>query len=148
MAGSVNKVILIGRLGFDPEIHSTQAGKEICNLRVATSESWRDKATGEKKESVQWHRVVIFNENLVNLAKNYLKKGSSLYLEGSLQTRKWTDKDGLEKYSTEVVLQNFNGTIVLLGGKPQEGESVPSAHEQAKQNGYQSDPEFNDDIPF
>lgn len=114
MAGSINKVILIGSLGRDPEFRATQDGREIANLNVATSDSWKDKTTGERKEKTEWNRVVIFNENLVRIAKNYLKKGSKIYLEGSLQTRKWTDKDGSEKYSTEIVLQNFNGTIVLL----------------------------------
>ena len=114
---SVNKVILVGNLGQDPEIRATQNGKEIANFSLATSESWKDKATGEKKENTQWHRVVVFNENLVNVVKNYVKKGSKIYVEGQLQTRKWTDKDGVEKYSTEVVLQNFGGTIVMLDSK-------------------------------
>ena len=114
MAGSVNKVILIGNLGADPEIRRTQDGRPIANLRVATSESWRDKATGERKEKTEWHRVVIFSEGLCKIAEQYLKKGSKVYLEGQLQTRKYTDKDGVEKYSTEVVLQNFNSTLTML----------------------------------
>jgi single-strand DNA-binding protein len=114
MAGSVNKVILIGNLGKDPEIRRTQDGRPIANLSVATSDSWRDKATGEKKEKTEWHRVVIFSEGLCRVAEQYLKKGAKVYLEGSLQTRKYTDKDGVEKYSTEVVLQNFNSTLVML----------------------------------
>lgn len=117
MAGSVNKVILIGNIGKDPEIRSTQDGKEIASLTLATSDSWKDKSTGERKEKTEWHRISIFNENLVNVVKNYVKKGSKLYIEGQLQTRKWTDKDGVEKYSTEVVLQNFGGVIQMLDSK-------------------------------
>jgi single-strand DNA-binding protein len=114
MAGSVNKVILIGNLGKDPEIRRTQDGRPIANLSIATSDSWRDKATGEKREKTEWHRVVIFSEGLCRVVEQYLKKGSKVYLEGSLQTRKWQDKDGQDKYSTEIVLQNFNSTLVML----------------------------------
>jgi single-strand DNA-binding protein len=114
MAGSVNKVILIGNLGADPEIRRTQDGRPIANLRVATSESWRDKATGERREKTEWHRVVIFNEGLCKIAEQYLKKGSKVYLEGALQTRKWQDKDGQDRYSTEVVLQGFNSQLTML----------------------------------
>lgn len=114
MAGSVNKVIMVGNLGADPEIRRTQDGKAIANLRLATSESWRDKSSGERREKTEWHRVVIFNENLSKIAEQYLKKGSKVYVEGQLQTRKWTDKDGQEKYSTEVVLQGFGGTLTML----------------------------------
>ena len=114
MAGSVNKVILIGNLGADPEIRRTQDGRPIANLRVATSESWRDKATGERKEKTEWHRVVIFNEGLCRIVEQYLKKGSKVYLEGQLQTRKWQDKDGQDKYTTEVVLQGFNSQLTML----------------------------------
>ena len=114
MAGSVNKVILVGNLGKDPEIRRTQDGRPIANLSVATSESWRDKATGERKEKTEWHRVVIFNEGLCKIAEQYLKKGAKVYLEGSLQTRKWQDKDGHDKYSTEVVLQGFNSQLTML----------------------------------
>ncbi|PJI37829.1 single-stranded DNA-binding protein [Ferrovibrio sp.] len=117
MAGSVNKVILVGNLGRDPEIRSMQSGEEIAQLSLATSETWRDKASGERKERTEWHRVVIFNENLVKVAKSYLKKGSKVYIEGSLQTRKWTDKDGAEKYTTEVVLQRFRGELTMLDGR-------------------------------
>lgn len=130
MAGSVNKVILVGNLGKDPETRRTQDGKTICNLSVATSESWRDKATGERKEKSEWHRVVLFSEPLCKVAEQYLKKGSKIYLEGSLQTRKWTDKDGVEKYSTEVVLQGFNSALVMLDGKSATSKSdddLPSA---------------------
>src|ERR1044072_7443678 len=115
MSGSVNKVILIGNLGADPEIRRTQDGKPIANLRLATSESWRDKNTGERKEKTEWHRVVIFNDGLTKIAEQYLKKGSKVYVEGQLQTRKWTDKDGHEKYSTEIVLQAFDAKLVMLG---------------------------------
>lgn len=123
MAGSVNKVILVGNLGRDPEIRATQDGRKIANLSLATSESWKDKNTGERKEKSEWHRVSIFNENLVKIAENYLHKGSKIYLEGQLQTRKWTDKDGVEKYSTEVVLQNFNGTLTMLDSKKDDNAS-------------------------
>ena len=114
MAGSVNKVILIGNLGADPEIRRTQDGRPVANLRLATSESWRDKATGERKEKTEWHRVVIFNENLCKIAEQYLKKGSKVFIEGQLQTRKWQDQSGQDRYSTEVVLQGFRGELTLL----------------------------------
>jgi single-strand DNA-binding protein len=114
MAGSVNKVILIGNLGADPEIRRTQDGRPVANLRIATSDTWRDKATGERRERTEWHRVVIFNENLCRIAEQYLKKGSKVYIEGALQTRKWQDQSGQDRYSTEVVLQNFRGDLTLL----------------------------------
>jgi single-strand DNA-binding protein len=117
MAGSVNKVILVGNLGKDPEIRRTQDGRPIANLSVATSESWRDKATGERKEKTEWHRVVIFSEGLCKVAEQYLKKGAKVYIEGQLQTRKWTDQSGAEKYSTEVVLQGFNSNLTMLDGR-------------------------------
>jgi len=117
MAGSVNKVILIGNLGADPEIRRTQDGRPIANLRIATSESWRDKNTGERKEKTEWHRVVVFNEGLCKVIEQYVKKGAKLYIEGALQTRKWTDQSGQEKYSTEVVLQGFNSVLTMLDGK-------------------------------
>ncbi|GLH75660.1 single-stranded DNA-binding protein [Bradyrhizobium sp. SSBR45G] len=117
MAGSVNKVILVGNLGKDPEIRRTQDGRPIANLSIATSETWRDKGTGERKEKTEWHRVVIFNEGLCKVAEQYLKKGATVYIEGALQTRKWTDQSGVEKYSTEVVLQGFNSTLTMLGGR-------------------------------
>ncbi len=116
MAGSVNKVILVGNVGKDPEIRRTQDGRPIANLSIATSESWRDKATGEKKEKTEWHRVVIFSEPLCKIVEQYVKKGAKLYIEGALQTRKWTDQSGAEKYSTEVVLQGFNGSLTMLDG--------------------------------
>ena len=117
MAGSVNKVILIGNLGADPEIRRTQDGRPVANLRLATSESWKDKTTGERKEKTEWHRVVIFNENLCRIAEQYLKKGSKVFIEGALQTRKWQDQSGQDRYSTEVVLQNFNSTLTMLEGR-------------------------------
>jgi len=117
MAGSVNKVILIGNLGADPEIRRTQDGRPIANLRIATSESWRDKATGERKERTEWHRVVIFNEGLCKVVEQYVKKGSKVYIEGQLQTRKWQDKDGQDRYSTEVVLQGFNSQLTMLDSR-------------------------------
>lgn len=117
MAGSINKVILIGNLGADPEIKRTQDGRPIANLRIATSESWRDKATGERKEKTEWHRVVIFNEGLCRIAEQYLRKGAKVYIEGQLQTRKWTDQSGAERYSTEVVLQGFNSQLTMLDGR-------------------------------
>ena len=116
MAGSVNKVILVGNVGKDPEIRRTQDGRPIANLSLATSETWRDKTTGERKEKTEWHRVVIFSEPLCKVVEQYVKKGSKLYIEGALQTRKWTDQSGAEKYSTEVVLQGFNGTLTMLDG--------------------------------
>lgn len=125
MAGSVNKVILVGNLGRDPEIRSTQSGEDIAQLSIATSETWRDKATGERKERTEWHRVVIFNEGLVKVAKAYLKKGAKVYIEGQLQTRKWTDQAGTEKYTTEVVLKAYRGELTMLDG--QRGSADPGA---------------------
>jgi single-strand DNA-binding protein len=158
MAGSVNKVILVGNLGKDPEVRHTQDGKAIVNLTLATSENWRDKSTGERKEKTEWHRVVIFNENLAKVAEQYLKKGSTVYIEGQLQTRKWTDKDGVEKYTTEVVLQNFRGELTMLGGKP--GGSSESAGMGGGDDFGQSSPirgggkpqsfarDLDDEVPF
>ena len=117
MAGSVNKVILIGNLGRDPEVRSFQNGGKVCNLRIATSETWKDKNTGERREKTEWHSVAIFNEGLVRIAEQYLKKGSKVYIEGQLQTRKWQDQSGADKYSTEVVLQGFGGTLTMLDGR-------------------------------
>src|SRR6195952_2284032 len=121
MAGGFNKVILVGNLGKDPETRRMQSGDPVVNLSIATSETWRDKSSGERKEKTEWHRVVIFNKNLAEVAEKYLRKGSKVYVEGSLQTRKWTDKDGAEKYSTEVVLQNFRGELTMLDTKGGEG---------------------------
>ena len=145
MAGSVNKVILVGNLGRDPEVRRMTNGDPIVNLSVATSENWKDKATGERKEKTEWHRVVIFNENLAKVAEQYMHKGSKVYLEGQLQTRKWTDKDGVEKYSTEVVLSRFRGEMVLLDAR---GSAAP-----APSSGGESPASFDrgaldDDIPF
>ena len=117
MAGSVNKVILVGNLGKDPEIRTLTSGDRVANLSLATSETWRDKSSGERKEKTEWHRVVIFNDNLVKVAESYLRKGSTVYIEGSLQTRKWTDNSGVEKYSTEIVLQKFRGELTMLDGR-------------------------------
>jgi len=117
MAGSVNKVILVGNLGRDPEIRSTQDGTRVANLSLATSESWRDKTSGERRERTEWHRVVVFNDRLVEVVERYLKKGATVYIEGQLQTRKWTDQSGAEKYTTEVVLQKYRGELTMLGGR-------------------------------
>ncbi len=125
MAGSVNKVILIGNLGRDPEVRHTQDGKPVVTLNLATSETWKDRNSGERKERTEWHRVVIFNENLCRVAEQYLRKGSTLYIEGALQTRKWTDNAGVEKYTTEVVLQRFRGELTMLGGR-NDGGGAPS----------------------
>ena len=147
MAGSVNKVILVGNLGRDPEVRRLNSGKPVVNLSVATSESWRDKDSGERKEKTEWHRVVIFNKNLAEVAEKYLRKGSKVYVEGSLQTRKWTDKDGAKKYTTEVVLQNFRGELTMLdtrgeggGGRERTGASEAPASFQRE--------EMDDEIPF
>jgi single-strand DNA-binding protein len=156
MAGSVNKVILIGNLGADPEIRHTQDGRPIANLRVATSESWRDKASGERRERTEWHRVVIFNEGLCRIAEQCLKKGAKVYLEGQLQTRKWEDQAGQERYTTEVVLQGFNSQLTMLDGKGAPGEgrdagAVPSGEfGRAKPlgSGRSFDKELDDEIPF
>ena len=158
MAGSVNKVILIGNLGKDPEIRSTQDGREIANLTIATSDSWKDKNTGERREKTEWHRVAIFNENLVKVAKNYLKKGSKVFIEGALQTRKWQDQAGVEKYTTEIVLQGFNGNLTMLDGRPggggEGGEREPSNYNAPSQQygGGQAASggggDLDDEIPF
>ncbi|MGY4313004.1 single-stranded DNA-binding protein [Bradyrhizobium sp. JR3.5] len=164
MAGSVNKVILVGNLGKDPEIRRTQDGRPIANLSIATSETWRDKGTGERKEKTEWHRVVIFNEGLCKVAEQYLKKGAKVYIEGQLQTRKWTDQSGVEKYSTEVVLQGFNSNLTMLDGRGGGGGSfaddsggsdfgssgpVSSAPRRAVAAGGGSrNSDMDDDIPF
>ena len=151
MAGSINKVILIGNLGADPEIRHTQDGRAIANLRIATSETWRDRNSGERKEKTEWHTVVIFSEGLCKVAEQYLRKGSKVYLEGSLQTRKWQDKEGNDRYSTEVVLQNFNSTLVMLDGK-QEGQGQDNPPAQRRE-GSSPAPSFarddmDDECPF
>ena len=121
MAGSVNKVILVGNLGKDPEVRSTQDGSKIVNLAVATSETWNDRASGERKERTEWHRVVIFNDRIADVAEKYLRKGAKIYVEGALQTRKWTDQSGQEKYTTEVVIGKFRGELTMLSGRGEEG---------------------------
>lgn len=153
MAGSVNKVILVGNLGADPEVKRMTNGDPVVNLRIATSENWRDKTTGEKREKTEWHRVVIFNENLAKVAEQYLRKGAKVYVEGQLQTRKWTDQQGQERYSTEVVLQRFRGELTMLdgrGGGENAGqfEGAAPRRQMAERDGndYSADP--NDDIPF
>jgi single-strand DNA-binding protein len=117
MAGSLNKVMIIGNLGADPDVRSMTSGDEVCNLSIATSESWNDKASGEKKERTQWHKIVIFNPNLVKVAKNYLKKGSKVFIEGQIETRKWTDKEGKDQYTTEIVLRPYRGELTMLDSK-------------------------------
>ncbi|MCR5875940.1 single-stranded DNA-binding protein [Phenylobacterium sp. J426] len=161
MAGSVNKVILVGNLGADPEIRSLTSGDRVANLRIATSETWRDRSSGERKEKTEWHRVVIFNENLVKVAENYLRKGSTVYIEGSLQTRKWTDQSGQEKYSTEIVLQKFRGELTMLGGRGDAGGmsdrdeggygggfggGAPRAQSSGPREEFSAD--LDDEIPF
>lgn len=143
MAGSVNKVILIGNLGRDPEIRSTQDGTKICQLSIATSESWRDKASGERKDKTEWHRVVCFNERISEVAEKYLRKGSKVYLEGSLATRKWTDKEGVEKYSTEIVLTKFRGELVMLDGRKDDEDEPPPARKPVT-----APDDIGDEIPF
>jgi single-strand DNA-binding protein len=138
MAGSVNKVILIGNLGADPEIRRTQDGRPVANLRLATSESWKDKNTGERKEKTEWHRVVIFNENLCRIAEQYLKKGSKVFIEGALQTRKWQDQSGQDRYSTEVVLQGFRGEMTLLDRSGSAGSGGGSADDGGSDSDFGS----------
>ena len=145
---SLNKVQIIGNLGKDPEVRHTQDGKAIVNLSVATAETWKDKQTGERKEKTEWHRVVIFNDGLAKISEAYLKKGSTVYLEGQLQTRKWTDKDGIEKYSTEIVLQNFKGEMVLLGGKADGTAERPEQKAQEFKQEAARVFDLNDEVPF
>jgi single-strand DNA-binding protein len=164
MAGSVNKVILVGNLGADPEIRTLNSGDRVANLRLATSESWRDRGSGERREKTEWHRVVIFNDNLVKVAENYLRKGSKVYVEGALQTRKWNDQSGQEKFSTEVVLQKFRGELTMLDGKGGDAErdeggygggysgggggfsSGPRQQSSAPREDFSAD--LDDEIPF
>jgi single-strand DNA-binding protein len=148
MAGSVNKVTLVGNLGKDPDVRRTNSGDPIVNLSVATSETWRDKGTGERKERTEWHRVVIFNENLAKVAEQYLRKGSKIYLEGQLQTRKWTDKDGAERYSTEVVLQRFRGELVMLDSRGEGGGAPARVAGSAEPPASFERNEMDDEIPF
>ena len=167
MAGSVNKVILIGNLGRDPEVRSFQNGGKVCNLRIATSETWKDRNTGERREKTDWHSVAIFQEGLVRIAEQYLRKGSKVYIEGQLQTRKWQDQSGQDKYSTEVVLQGFGGTLTMLDGRDGGGTGAPSSggsgydnqQDSGYDSGYSSGPsqegsspaplrDLDDEIPF
>ncbi len=167
MAGSLNKVTLIGNLGNDPEIRSMNNGGKVCTLSIATSESWKDKNTGEKREKTEWHRVVIFGDGLVRVAENYLKKGSKVYIEGSLQTRKWQDRDGNDKYTTEVVLQGFGGTLIMLDSRNSGGGGGGGGYNQdpgygqgggsgggggsrsaSAQEGPAENFDMDDDIPF
>ena len=144
---SLNKVQIIGNLGRDPDVRHTQDGKPIVNLSVATSESWKDRNTGERKERSEWHRVVIFNEGLAKVAEQYLKKGSTVYIEGQLQTRKWTDKDGAEKYSTEIILQNYRGELVMLGGRQQSDSNPETEFKEAVRQTFK-DTGLDDEVPF
>ena len=160
MAGSVNKVILIGNLGRDPEVRSLNDGSPVVNLSIATSETWRDKASGERRERTEWHRVVIFNENLAKVAQNYLRKGSKVYIEGQLQTRKWTDQSGVEKYTTEIVLQRYRGELTMLDSRgsdggfqsPDDGGMPPSDNGNGGNGGGNTPPggadDLDDEIPF
>ena len=152
MAGSVNKVILVGNLGKDPEVRRMQSGDPVVNLSLATSETWRDKASGERKEKTEWHRVVIFNKNLAEVAEKYLRKGAKVYVEGSLQTRKWTDKDGQDKYSTEVVLQNFRGELTMLDSKGEGGGGGRGAYggggAAESPASFDRGSDMDDEIPF
>ncbi|ACI92670.1 single-stranded DNA-binding protein (SSB) [Afipia carboxidovorans OM5] len=156
MAGSINKVILVGNLGADPDIRRTQDGRAIANMSIATSETWRDKNSGERKEKTEWHRVVIFNEGLAKVAEQYLRKGAKVYVEGALQTRKWQDKDGRDKYTTEVVLQGFNSTLTMLdsrnGGNRSDDDDDGFGERQTSRkgssSGYRGNDDMNDDIPF
>jgi len=149
MAGSLNKVLLIGRLGADPEIKQMVNGKNVARISLATSQSWKDKNTGEKKEKTEWHRIVIFNEGLVNVVQQYLKKGSQVYIEGQLSTRKWKDeKSGQDKYSTEVIIQGFNSSLTMLGGGNQSSISSQDSKDTFNQDAPPSQNELDDDIPF
>ena len=152
MAGSVNKVILVGNLGRDPEVRSMNSGDKVCNLSVATSESWNDKNTGERQERTEWHRVVIFDQRLIDVCEKYVKKGSKLYIEGQLQTQKYTDANGVEKYTTQVILQNYNGTLTMIGGRGNSTEQIAPSQDSSISN---SDPfpggddvDIDDEIPF
>ncbi len=148
MSGSLNKVMLIGRLGQDPEVRNTQDGRSLCTFSIATSESWNDKNTGEKREKTEWHRVVVFNEGLVNIVQQYVKKGSNVFIEGQLQTRKWEDKDGIEKYTTEVVLQGFNSTFKMLDNRNSGSTDNNFSQDNAISDSSNFDTEIDDDIPF
>ena len=145
---SVNKVILVGNVGQDPEVRTTQDGREIANFSLATSESWKDKSSGEKREKTEWHRVVVFSQGLVGIIKNYVKKGSKLYIEGSLQTRKWTDNQGVEKYTTEIALQNYNSTMQILDSRDRGGSNQDSYSEKQSNDNDIAVEDSDDEIPF
>lgn len=150
MAGSVNKVVLVGNLGKDPEIRTPQNGKKIASLTLATSESWNDRQTGERKERAEWHRVSVLNEKVAEIAERYLHKGSKVYVEGQLQTRKWTDQQGQERFTTEVVISGFKGELVMLDGRngDYQGATQRPQQRQQRQGAPQSDPDIEDSIPF
>ena len=148
MAGSVNKVIIVGNVGADTEIRSTQDGREIANLKIATSESWKDKTSGERKEKTEWHRVVVFSPGLVNVVKNYVKKGAKLYIEGAIQTRKWQDQSGNDKYSTEVVLQGFGSTLQMLDSRGDSQPTKPAQEQTPPQGGGFTVDDLCDEVPF
>lgn len=145
MAGSVNKVILVGNVGKDPEVRSLNNGDRVASFSVATSETWRDRSSGERKEKTEWHRVSVFNDNIVKVVEQYVKKGTTVYLEGSLQTRKWTDNAGVEKFSTEIVLQKFRGEMTLLGGRPEDRDERQEQR-QGQRETFSAD--LDDQIPF
>ena len=149
MAGSLNKVLLIGRLGADPEVKQMVNGKSVARLSLATSNTWKDKATGEKKEKTEWHRVVIFNEGLVNVVQQYVKKGAQVYIEGQLSTRKWKDeKSGQDKYSTEILIQGYNSSLTMLGGGNQNSTSSQVTKQNLENTSQEISHEMDDDIPF
>jgi len=149
MAGSLNKVLLIGRLGADPEIKQMVNGKSVARLSLATSQSWKDKSTGEKKEKTEWHRIVVFNEGLVNVVQQYLKKGAQVYIEGQLSTRKWKDdKTGQDKYSTEILIQGYNSSLTMLGGSSQNNIASQDTNQNIENNNPASQNDLDDDIPF
>ena len=155
MSGSINKVILVGNLGRDPEIRAMQNGDKIVQLSIATSDRWKDKSSGEQREKTEWHRVVIFNEGIGRIAEQYLKKGSTVYIEGQLQTRKWTDQSGQEKYTTEIVLQRYRGELTLLGSRSNSNEINEAPNDEINQDKKKTDDILNsddiindDDIPF
>lgn len=151
MAGSVNKVILVGNLGRDPEVRTFQNGGKVCNLRIATSERWRDRNTGENREKTEWHSVAIFSEGLVRVAEQYLRKGSKVYIEGQLETRKWQDQSGQDRYSTEVVLRGFNSNLTMLDGRGDGGGDFAGGGSSSSEGGYSNAPapaDMDDEIPF
>ena len=149
MAGSLNKVLLIGRLGADPEIKQMVNGKSVARLSLATSQSWKDKNTGEKKEKTEWHRIVVFNEGLVNVVQQYLKKGAQVYIEGQLSTRKWKDgQSGQDKYSTEILIQGYNSSLTMLGGGSQNNIGSQDTNQSIENNSPAGQNDLDDDIPF